>query len=185
MILVLVGRSASGKSVIAKLLKKNHGYVSVRTATTRDRRDGEPEDAYYFMTKDEFLQRKNNDEFVEWDVYHNNYYGTLKAEIQKNADQVIVLTPEGAENIKKAFPDAFIVHISTDMKTAVMRAIEREDFLTPKKLHKITDRGCTDEYLYKDQKCDFVCSNLEGTDLIDHARYIANAHKDWKDKQEF
>lgn len=184
MIIVLIGRSGSGKSVIAKRLMEHHGYTSIRTATTRDRRDGEPVDAYYFMTKKEFMNRMHNDEFVEWAVYNDNCYGTLKSELQKEMKQVIVLTPEGAESIKKVFPNAFVVYVEVDLKTSVQRAIGREESLTISKLQKIAMRGCTDDFLYKNTTCDFVCKNPDGINLDDIAEQIVNAHEEWIRKQE-
>lgn len=180
MILLLIGRSGSGKSAIAKILREKHGYAFVRTATTRKRRQGETEDAYYFMTKAEFHEREKAGYFAEWDVYNDNCYGTPKPELEKDANQVIVITPEGAENIKKVFPDAFVVHVVTDLKTSAIRAIKREDDLTPASLQQIAIRGTSDEYLYRNMNCDYSVENPEGADLDDIAERITKSHNDWK-----
>lgn len=183
MILVLIGRSGSGKTAIAKELVKTYCYRSVRTATTRDRRDGEPEDAYYFLSKEKFMKRLQNGEFVEYDCYNDNFYGTLKSELEQKGKHVVIMTPEGAERMKKTFPETFVTLIDVDMKTSVLRAIGREEELTPKKLQQISGRGCTDYYLYRNQPVDYVAKNPEGTSLEALACDIAKQHKAWEENR--
>lgn len=180
MILVLIGRSGSGKTAVAEKLVEKHGYQKVRTATTRERRDTEPENAYFFISKKEFMKRAKNDEFVEWDCYNGNCYGTLKTELQREGKHVIILTPEGAENIKREFPHAFIIQIEVPLKTAVIRAIQREETLTTEKLHQISQRGCSDDYLYKDTCCDQIILNPEGKSLDKVTAFVAERHEDWE-----
>lgn len=192
MILVLIGKSGCGKTTVAKLLVEKYGYKMVRTSTTRPRREGEQEDAYYFMSKEEFQQRLRNDEFVEMDRYGDNLYGTLKTSLEESDKMIAILTPEGAEEIKKAFPDAFIVHLVTDTKTAVLRAVSREKELDPAKIDRISKRAMTDYHLYGDITDhgiigDITCrglvpaeqlvSNKEGQSLSDLADYIAGLHE--------
>ena len=175
MILVLIGRSGCGKSTIAARLK-NYGYVPVKTCTTRDRRDGESEDAYYFMTHEEFQKHLQNDDFVEFDVYGENMYGTLKSALKSDEKLVCIVTPEGAATIKKEFPEAFIVNIETSMKESVMRAIVREKELNPATLNRICKRGMTDYYLYENLICDIIIKNPEGASIDDIAKRIEEAH---------
>ena len=60
--------------------------------------------------KEEFFKRIDNGEFLEYVNYGENYYGTLKCEINRllEAGKIIVMVIEvcGALNIKKAFPDS-------------------------------------------------------------------------------
>ena len=63
--LVLVGPSASGKSAIVKCLESKYGIKKFITCTTRPMRVGEVNGVdYYFMTKEEFTTRYENDEFI-------------------------------------------------------------------------------------------------------------------------
>lgn len=182
MILVLVGRQGSGKSVVQDELIENYGYEKLITCTTRDPREGESPNAYHFMTDAEFRRRVENGEFVEWDVYRNKKYGTLKASLEADGKLVNVMTPEGAQAVKKLFPDAFVAHINPDMRTAVLRAVSREKELTPGKLDTICKQAMLDYYLYNNVQSDFEDENLgkvEGT-----AYRIAEAHKKyWEQEQ--
>jgi len=65
---------------------------------------------YYFLSRDEFMARVANDEFLEWEeVYSGTCYGTLKSEIDRiwNLGKVIVFDVDvnGGCNIKKYFGD--------------------------------------------------------------------------------
>lgn len=176
MILLLLGRSGCGKSTLEQLLISRHGYKKVSTCTTRDRREGESADAYHFMSREEFTERLSRDEFVEWDKYGNNFYGTLRTSLESDEMLVIAITPEGAANVKKAFPDAFIVNVCTDMKTSVMRAVSREKELNPGIMYRIYQRAIQDYVPYDNPVCDYIAENPDGTDLNDLADRIANEH---------
>lgn len=177
MILALIGRSGSGKSALAQMMKKRYGYEIVRTCTTRARRDGEALDAYHFMSSEEFQKRLADGEFVEWDKYGDNRYGMLKASLEEGDRLVAVLTPEGAEAAKKAFPETFIVHVYADSKISMQRAIGREQELDPAKIDRISKRAMLDYYLYQDPVCDMVVPNCYGAQL-DHLAYkIKEAHE--------
>lgn len=85
--LIFSAPSGSGKTTLVKHLLKIHPEISFSiSACTRDRR-GRNEDNgkdYYFMTPEEFKEKIDNDEFIEWEeVYPGNFYGTLKSEIER------------------------------------------------------------------------------------------------------
>lgn len=170
MILIITGRSGSGKSTIAQKLIDRHGYRQIRTCTTRQRREGESEDAYYFLTKEEFVEYVDHDDFIEYDVYGNTLYGTLKSELQRPGKLLCVMTPEGAKAIKRKFPEAFIVCVNADMRTSILRVIKRESELDLVKLDKIHKRAIEDQILFADPVCDLVLENPENGNL----NYIAN-----------
>ncbi len=79
--------SGSGKTTIVKhLLAAYDKYGFSISATTRPRRVERESDGkdYYFLSVEDFRARIANDEFIEWEeVYDGNYYGTLKAEVDR------------------------------------------------------------------------------------------------------
>ncbi len=85
--LIFSAPSGSGKTTIVRHLLDTFPQLSFSiSACTRDRR-GRNEDNgkdYYFMTPEEFKEKIDNDEFIEWEeVYPGNFYGTLKSEIDR------------------------------------------------------------------------------------------------------
>lgn len=180
MILLLLGRSGCGKSSIAERLIKNYGYAHIITCTTRKIREYESENAYHFMSVEEFCKHINAGDFVEYDTYGDNMYGTLKSSFNTGEKLVCIITPEGAAAIKREFPDTFVVNVETDMKTSVIWAIEREKNLTPDKLHTIERRANKDYFLYDNLSCDFTVENGPEASLDKLAQIIADAHTAYK-----
>lgn len=105
--------SGSGKTTIVKHLLKNNPDLGFSiSASTRDKRGRKEEHGkdYYFLTPLQFKQKIDNDEFVEWEeVYEGNFYGTLKAEVEriwKEGKNVIFdVDVKGGLNLKKYFGD--------------------------------------------------------------------------------
>jgi guanylate kinase len=86
-LIIFSAPSGSGKTTIVKhLLAENDNLGFSISACTRDRRGRSEVNGkdYYFLTPEEFKQKIDNDEFVEWEeVYTGAFYGTLKSEIER------------------------------------------------------------------------------------------------------
>ncbi len=82
-LVLLIGPSGVGKSVILKELRKRHGeFVFPKSATTREQRKGESDLLYHFISEEDFTAWINEDKFLEWAQVHKGArYGTLKDEI--------------------------------------------------------------------------------------------------------
>lgn len=92
--IILVGASASGKTEVAKMLHKKYNIVKMITTTTRPMRVNEINGRdYFFVSKEEFIKRLNNNEFIEYTFYNDNYYGSGKNQIGPN--KCIVVDPKG------------------------------------------------------------------------------------------
>lgn len=102
--------SGAGKTTIVHyLLREIPGLAFSISACSREPRGREiPGVDYHYFSVEEFRKKIANDEFVEWqEVYANNFYGTLKSEIEKNwaAGKTVVfdVDAEGGINLKKIF----------------------------------------------------------------------------------
>lgn len=82
-LVLLIGPSGVGKSVILTSLRERHAeYVFPRSATTRTRRPGEGDTLYHFITEDEFAAWEREGKFLETAQVHKGArYGTLYSEI--------------------------------------------------------------------------------------------------------
>ena len=105
--------SGSGKTTIVRHLLKQErlGLEFSISATSRQSRGKEADGVdYYFITKEEFIQKVKKEEFVEWEeVYHDLFYGTLKTEVERiwaSGKHVIFdIDVVGGLRIKKKFPE--------------------------------------------------------------------------------
>jgi guanylate kinase len=115
-LIIFTAPSGAGKTTIVRHLLKvfpNELAFSV-SATTRARRSHETDGVdYYFISIDDFKQRIQAQAFAEWEeVYSGQYYGTLKAEVQRLLDLgksvLFDIDIRGAFSLKSLYGDACI-----------------------------------------------------------------------------
>lgn len=148
--IILLGKSASGKDTVVNNLIHNYGYEKIITWTTRPMRPGEKQDLTYHFTDDEDFEEKIEEGFfAEWKKYNSVfgtwYYGTAVQDITNNSNnKIIILTPSGYEDIKEYINDEEIlsVYLDSSLRTLYKRLKFRGD--NPKEikrrlLHDIKD----------------------------------------------
>ena len=112
-IIIITAPSGAGKTSITRyLLKTFSGRLafSISAATRRPR--GEERNAvdYYFMSEEDFTNKIQHEEFVEWEmVYEGKYYGTLKSELHRLWSEgkvpVLDIDVKGAIHVQQQFPE--------------------------------------------------------------------------------
>lgn len=111
-LIVFSAPSGSGKTTIVKhLLPQEELNLEFSiSATSRDKR-GDEEDGkdYYFLSAREFKDKIKGNDFLEWEeVYANNFYGTLKSEVEriwaKGKHVIFDIDVSGGLRIKRKFP---------------------------------------------------------------------------------
>lgn len=114
---VISGASGVGKSSVLQKVREAQGerlLFSV-SATTREPRPGERDGVdYFFVDRAAFAEMIRQNEFVEYDYHHENYYGTLWRELQKKTamgDLALDIEPNGALHVKEQFPDATLIFL--------------------------------------------------------------------------
>lgn len=131
--LVLIGKSTSGKDTIRDILVKKHGFHPIVTYTTRPIRVGEIQDStYHFITEEDFKGKIDNEFFAEWKKYNVDsnvwYYGSAKEDLlNTDNNSVIILTPEGVRDIKKNGVEATVIYLYANLATIKNRLQIRGD----------------------------------------------------------
>jgi guanylate kinase len=108
-LLVLAGPAGSGKSTLCdRLVAENPSFSRVITTTTRAPREGEIDGVHYhFFTPEQFEQKIQAGEFLEWAWVHGKRrYGTLKSSVleplQRGQDLVMSVDVQGVESFRQA-----------------------------------------------------------------------------------
>jgi guanylate kinase len=112
-IIIITAPSGAGKTSITHHLLRTYPdrLAFSISAATRPRREREQEGIdYYFMSEEDFKQKIQQEEFVEWEmVYEGKYYGTLKTELQRIWKQgkvpLLDIDVKGAIHVQQQFPD--------------------------------------------------------------------------------
>jgi len=125
--LILVGPSASGKTEVVKLLIKDYNLQKLVTYTTRCKRIGEVDDVdYHFISKEDFLIKKDNGFFLEYVNYNGNFYATAYSDLANN--KVVILEPSGVKTYLKKVPEKIkICYLRTPISYRKSRMIARGD----------------------------------------------------------
>ena len=125
-LIVISAPSGAGKTSIVHHLLKNMPELSFSfSACSREKRDNETHGKdYYFLGVEGFQNKIKEDAFLEWEeVYENQYYGTLKSEIERiwSERKTVIFDVDviGGLNIKKQYPkeclSLFIMPPSVDV----------------------------------------------------------------------
>lgn len=142
-LLVISAPSGAGKTSITRLLlSRNNNWKFSVSATTRKQRPNEVNGTdYFFLSLEDFKNKIENNEFVEYEEVFGNYYGTLKSEVQRllqsndNSVMIFDIDVKGALSIKKNYPnDALLVFITVpsiqELKQRLMnRKTESEEII--------------------------------------------------------
>ena len=145
-LLIFSAPSGSGKTTIVQWLMQEHPelrlYFSI-SATSRPPRGTEQNGVeYFFLTPEEFRQRIDNDEFLEYEeVYEDRFYGTLKAQVERQleAGQNVVFDVDvkGGINIKRFYGDeAMSLFIMPPSVAELRRRLEGRGTDTPEAIEE-------------------------------------------------
>jgi guanylate kinase len=114
-IIIITAPSGAGKTSITHHLMQTFPQLTFSiSAATREARGIEKNGVdYYFISMEDFKQKIQHGEFVEWEmVYEGKYYGTLKSELeriwQENKIPILDIDVKGAIHVKQQYPDSAI-----------------------------------------------------------------------------
>lgn len=143
---VISGSSGVGKgTVLKRFMEKNPEFILSISCTTRSQREGETDGInYFFISKEEFRKCIDEEKFLEWAEFADNFYGTKKKYINEclssGKNVILEIDTKGAMQVKRQMPDAVLIFISppsyealekrlrgrhTEDETAVQKRLEQ------------------------------------------------------------
>ncbi len=141
---IFTAPSGAGKTTIVRHLLDKYTFLDFSiSATTRGMRPHEKDKVdYYFMTVVEFKENVAKDAFIEWEeVYENQYYGTLKSEVERiwsnEKHLVFDIDVRGAQNIKRFFGDKCLsIFVRPPSLDVLIERLVNRNTETPESLQK-------------------------------------------------
>ena len=178
---VVSGPSGCGKDTIVQglLKRRKNTWLSV-SCTSRSPRPGEIDGKdYFFLTPEEFEKRINENDFLEYAKYADNYYGTPKSNIEehlnKGEDVILVIEIQGALKIKNILPDTLFIFILPPSMKELRRRLENRGTETKDKIDKRFLRAY--EEINEVNKYNYVVVNDEVAQAVTKIEAIMIAQK--------
>ena len=156
---VISGPSGSGKNTVFDGVRAILPEVThTVSATTRAMRPGEADGVdYHYISVEDFLQRVDKGDFLEYVQYGGNYYGTLKSEIDRltaaHKIPVLIIEVQGAQNVKRIYPEAVTIFIVPPSIEELERRIRRRGHNTEEELRT---------------RLEIAAAEMENSDKYDH-----------------
>lgn len=116
-LIVISGFSGAGKGTLVKQIMRDYDdYALSVSMTTREPRDGEEEGiSYFFVEKESFEKKIEEDGLLEYAQYCGNYYGTPKAyveeQLNKGKNVILEIEIQGALKVKEKYPEALLLFV--------------------------------------------------------------------------
>lgn len=116
-LIVVSGFSGAGKGTLMKQLVHTYdNYALSVSMTTRTPRPGEEEGKeYFFVSREAFEDKIDQDGLIEYASYCDHYYGTprdyVERQLEKGKDVILEIEIQGALKVKKKFPTALLMFV--------------------------------------------------------------------------
>ena len=171
---IISAPSGCGKtSLVEELIKRNDSLCVSVSHTTRNPRLEEINGiSYYFISLNKFKKMINNDAFVEYAKVFDNYYGTaiksIKCQLKKGQSVILEIDWQGANQVKKKFPNAVSIFIlppsKEDLKKRLQQRAQDDQSTINKRMTNAKNEMLhykNYEYLVINEDFDIALSNLE------------------------
>jgi len=175
-LIIVTAPSGAGKTTIVRHLLKKYDCLDFSvSATNRKPRKKEKDGVdYYFLSTRALKRRIKEGDFIEWEeVYDNQYYGTLKSEVERlwalGKHIIFDIEVKGATNIKKKYPEALAIFVKPPSPEILFERLRNRKTESKKSLEKRIKRAALE--LKYEKKFDIVLLN----DKLDVA--LADAEK--------
>ena len=167
-LVVISGFSGVGKGTLMKELTMRYPdtYALSVSATTRKPREGEVDGReYFFLSKESFEQKIADGELLEYAQYVENYYGTprqyVASRMAEGKDVLLEIEIQGARQIRKNVPDAFLVFVMPPDAPTLVSRLEGRGTETPEVISSRLQQAVYEAQGIEEYDCILVNDDLE------------------------
>ena len=191
--IVVSGFSGAGKGTLMKrLVEEYDDYALSISATTREPRTGEENGReYFFLSREEFEQKITDDALIEYAEYCGNYYGTprdyVESELAKGRNVILEIEIQGALKIRKRYPNALLLFVSTPSAKELRRRLsgrgtETEEVIDRRLRRAAKEAEGMEEYDYIVINDDLETCVKELHEIIDAAHHTPGRNEEFIEK---
>jgi len=180
LLVVISGPSGVGKGTVRRALfqMKNHDLVYSVSMTTRPPRPGEVDGVdYYFVSKETFLKRIDENKFLEWAEFVGNYYGTPRDKVEEQLDNgkevVLEIEVAGALQVREQMKDAVFIFLVPPGREALYDRLKNRG-TDPLEVVNQRMKKAESEFLLA-HKYDYIVVNDEVNNAADRIMAIIRA----------
>ncbi len=189
-LIIISGPSGVGKGTVCRALLEKYPDVSLSiSATTRKPRVGEQNGReYFFYTREEFLNLREKNAFLEWAKVFDNYYGTplkyVESILQQGQDCLLEIDVQGAMQVKSKWPTGVFIFIVPPSCEELVRRISNRGTESQAEIQKRLNRA--EEEMAHLKSYDYVVVNDLLEDAMEKIRAIIVAERcrvsrvDWR-----
>lgn len=187
LLIVVSGPAGVGKGTVVSLVRqRDRDVIFSVSATSRSPRPGEIDGVnYFFITRERFQEMIRDNELLEWVEYCGNYYGTPRAyvedELRKGRIVLLEIDVEGANNVKRQYPQCVSVFIMPPTLEELRSRITKRGTETPEVIEKRLQRA--ENEMQHSSEYDYVIVNQTAEEAADRFLEIIRQKREQLVKQ--
>ncbi len=180
-LLVFSGPSGCGKGTVLKefFAQGGNAFLSV-SATTRQPRPGEENGVhYFFMSKEEFASKLEQDEILEHATYCGNFYGTPRGPVYERLERgenvILEIEVQGALQIREKCPEAVLVFVLPPSLAELRRRLVERNTENEEVVNRRLEQAAGE--IETARQYDYMIVNDSIQDAVDELNTILKAEK--------
>ncbi len=181
LLIVVSGPSGIGKDTLVREYMKNNKAVLSISATSRKMRSNEKDGVdYYFLTNEEFESKIKENDFLEYAIYNNCYYGTPKSKIEEELnngnDVFLVIEVQGGFQIKEKIKDSILIFVLPPSMEELKNRISKRGLDSKEDMENRLK--IAEEEIKVSNKYDYLIVNNNIDNAVEKLKLIINEEKE-------
>lgn len=176
-LVVISGPSGSGKTTVCNRLLSDPSIMLSVSATTRAPRPREKDgENYYFVSREEFLERVERGVFAEHAEYNGNLYGTprdwLEEQLAAGRTVLLEIDLQGSTQLWEKLPNGIYIFLDAPGRETAARRLEGRNTETPEERRRRAETADRERELAKTAHFDYKVINDDLDETVEEIRNL-------------